>query len=279
MQPSSHSPINLGPITVTFSVVAEQSNGTITVQRCDVRASAGVPLAHSHDAFEETIHGLEGVTTFTIDGQSRHRPRRHGLHPARRGPQLHRARQRRVVPRDRDSGRLRTELLPRAPGPRPRRRRQPAEPGRHRRGHATARAHALDAARELEPAITRAQVHLAHGVAHEPRQVLRGQPLPHARRQQQLLLAITRDDVLAMPECSEPSRRDPTLYATASMQLDSLVVEWRGRSHAAPIPATSTPRCRPRECWFARLGARGAADASEEQPRGEWIRCRPSWSY
>src|SRR3954463_7224704 len=68
MRPSSHSPIDLGPITVTFSVVAEQSNGTVTVQRCDVQAGAGVPFAHSHDAFEETIYGLEGVTTFTIDG-------------------------------------------------------------------------------------------------------------------------------------------------------------------------------------------------------------------
>src|SRR3954454_9724876 len=68
MQPSSHSPISLGPITVTFSVVAEESNGTITVQRCDVQAGAGVPFAHSHDAFEETIYGLEGVTTFTVDG-------------------------------------------------------------------------------------------------------------------------------------------------------------------------------------------------------------------
>ena len=60
------SPIDLGPITVTFSVVAEQSNGTVTVQRCDVRAGAGVPLAHSHDAFEETIYGLAGVATFVV---------------------------------------------------------------------------------------------------------------------------------------------------------------------------------------------------------------------
>jgi quercetin dioxygenase-like cupin family protein len=69
MPTAAHAPIDLGPITVTFSVVAEQSNGTITVQRCDVRAGAGVPLAHSHDAFEETIYGLEGVTMFTIDGE------------------------------------------------------------------------------------------------------------------------------------------------------------------------------------------------------------------
>jgi quercetin dioxygenase-like cupin family protein len=64
-----HDPISLGPITITFSVVAEQSNGTVTVQRCDVRAGSGVPLAHSHDGFEETIYGLEGRCTFTVDGE------------------------------------------------------------------------------------------------------------------------------------------------------------------------------------------------------------------
>ena len=62
-------PIRLGPITVTFSVDAEASNGTVTVARCDVLGGAGIPLAHSHDAFEETIHGIEGVTTFTLDGE------------------------------------------------------------------------------------------------------------------------------------------------------------------------------------------------------------------
>jgi quercetin dioxygenase-like cupin family protein len=67
---ATHQPIHLGPITVTFSVVAEESNGTITAQRCDVRAGAGVPLAHSHDAFEETIYGLEGVTTWTVNGET-----------------------------------------------------------------------------------------------------------------------------------------------------------------------------------------------------------------
>jgi quercetin dioxygenase-like cupin family protein len=62
--------IHLGPITVTFSVEAADSNGTVTVSRIDVAAGAGVPLAHFHDAFEETIHGLAGRTVFTIDGES-----------------------------------------------------------------------------------------------------------------------------------------------------------------------------------------------------------------
>lgn len=64
-----HEPISLGPITVTFSVEAEESNGTVTVQRCDVAAGAGVPAAHSHDGFEETIYGLEGTVSFTVDGE------------------------------------------------------------------------------------------------------------------------------------------------------------------------------------------------------------------
>jgi quercetin dioxygenase-like cupin family protein len=61
-------PILLGPITVTFSVEADASNGSVTVARCDVRDGAGIPVAHSHDAFEETIYGVEGITTFTLDG-------------------------------------------------------------------------------------------------------------------------------------------------------------------------------------------------------------------
>jgi quercetin dioxygenase-like cupin family protein len=68
MPPTTSDPIHLGPITVTFSVDAQQSNGSVTVCRCDVRNGGGMPVAHSHDAFEETIYGLAGVTTFTLDG-------------------------------------------------------------------------------------------------------------------------------------------------------------------------------------------------------------------
>ena len=34
----------------------------------DVAAGAKVPIAHSHDAYEETIYGLKGVLTFTVNG-------------------------------------------------------------------------------------------------------------------------------------------------------------------------------------------------------------------
>jgi mannose-6-phosphate isomerase-like protein (cupin superfamily) len=29
-----------------------------------------MPAPHSHDAFEETIYGLDGVATFTVDGET-----------------------------------------------------------------------------------------------------------------------------------------------------------------------------------------------------------------
>jgi len=45
--------------------------------------------------------------------------------------------------------------------------------------------------------IERVEVELAHGVDDEPRQVALRQPLPHIRRHQKRLLAITRDKALA----------------------------------------------------------------------------------
>jgi quercetin dioxygenase-like cupin family protein len=35
----------------------------------NVPPGAKVPVAHSHDAFDETIYGLEGVLTMTLNGQ------------------------------------------------------------------------------------------------------------------------------------------------------------------------------------------------------------------
>lgn len=69
MAAKSFDPIYLGPITITFTVDAEMSNGSATMSRCDVLAGAGLPVPHSHDAFEETVYGLAGVTTFSVDGE------------------------------------------------------------------------------------------------------------------------------------------------------------------------------------------------------------------
>jgi quercetin dioxygenase-like cupin family protein len=60
--------IRIGPLAIRFLVEAEASGGTVAVFECDVPAGAKVPAAHSHDAYEETIYGLHGVLTWTIQG-------------------------------------------------------------------------------------------------------------------------------------------------------------------------------------------------------------------
>jgi quercetin dioxygenase-like cupin family protein len=61
-------PIRVGPITMTYLVEGDDSNGSVSVARCDVVGGGGVPLPHFHDAFEETLHGLVGTVTITVDG-------------------------------------------------------------------------------------------------------------------------------------------------------------------------------------------------------------------
>ena len=43
--------------------------GSVSMFEFDVAPGAKVPVAHSHDAYEETLYGLEGVLTLTVGGQ------------------------------------------------------------------------------------------------------------------------------------------------------------------------------------------------------------------
>lgn len=61
--------IQVGALSVRFLVEAADSNGSASVFECDVPAESMMPVPHSHDAFEETIYGLEGVTTWTVDAR------------------------------------------------------------------------------------------------------------------------------------------------------------------------------------------------------------------
>jgi quercetin dioxygenase-like cupin family protein len=71
MDSSTPATIRVGAISIDFLVDADDSGGSVTVFECVVPADAQVPIAHSHDAFEETIYGLEGACSWTIDGQAR----------------------------------------------------------------------------------------------------------------------------------------------------------------------------------------------------------------
>jgi quercetin dioxygenase-like cupin family protein len=62
--------ITVGQLAVRFLVEGADSNGGVSVFECFVPANSRMPAPHSHDAFEETIYGLKGVTTWTIDGET-----------------------------------------------------------------------------------------------------------------------------------------------------------------------------------------------------------------
>jgi quercetin dioxygenase-like cupin family protein len=69
MTSASTEMIQVGALGVRFVVEAADSNGSASVFECFVPANSRMPAPHSHDAFEETIYGLEGTTTWTIDGR------------------------------------------------------------------------------------------------------------------------------------------------------------------------------------------------------------------
>jgi len=62
--------IRLGPLALRFLVTGENSGGMVTVFEMLVPAGQRLmATAHSHDHFEETVYGIEGVLTWTVDGK------------------------------------------------------------------------------------------------------------------------------------------------------------------------------------------------------------------
>ena len=68
MTTSTHEEIRVGQLAIRFLVEGDESDGAVAMFEFDVPAGAKVPVAHSHDGYEETIYGLEGVLTWTIEG-------------------------------------------------------------------------------------------------------------------------------------------------------------------------------------------------------------------
>jgi quercetin dioxygenase-like cupin family protein len=69
MAVSENAEIKLGQLTIRFLVEGKDSGGSVSVFELTVPPGAKVPVAHSHDAYEETIYGLHGTVTFTLAGQ------------------------------------------------------------------------------------------------------------------------------------------------------------------------------------------------------------------
>ena len=66
----SEETIHLGPLTVRFLITAENSSGTAAAFEVEVPSAQRLAgPAHSHAHYEETIYGLDGVLTWTVDGK------------------------------------------------------------------------------------------------------------------------------------------------------------------------------------------------------------------
>jgi len=61
--------IRLGPLAVRFLITGDDATGSIALFELAVPAAQRLAApAHSHDHYEETIYGIEGVLTWTVDG-------------------------------------------------------------------------------------------------------------------------------------------------------------------------------------------------------------------
>src|SRR4051812_40235956 len=61
--------IRIGQLEIRFLLEGTATAGSLAMFEFDVPANARVPIAHSHDSYEETIYGLEGVVRWTVEGE------------------------------------------------------------------------------------------------------------------------------------------------------------------------------------------------------------------
>jgi quercetin dioxygenase-like cupin family protein len=62
--------IRLGPLAVRFLITGENSGGSVAAFELVVPGAERLAApAHSHDHYEETIYGIDGVLTWTVDGR------------------------------------------------------------------------------------------------------------------------------------------------------------------------------------------------------------------
>ncbi len=61
--------ISVGALTMEFLVEGTDSDGSVSQFVVGVPEGARVPAPHFHDAYEETLFGLEGTVTWTVGGE------------------------------------------------------------------------------------------------------------------------------------------------------------------------------------------------------------------
>ena len=68
METSTPEEIKVGEVRIRFLVEGSQAGGSVAVFEAVVPTGARVPVAHSHDGYEETIYALQGTLVWTVEG-------------------------------------------------------------------------------------------------------------------------------------------------------------------------------------------------------------------
>ena len=67
---ASEETIGVGAVAIRFLLTASDTGGSLSMFEMTVPAGRKIPApAHRNDAYEETLYGIEGVLTWTIDGK------------------------------------------------------------------------------------------------------------------------------------------------------------------------------------------------------------------
>jgi quercetin dioxygenase-like cupin family protein len=62
--------IKVGQVAIDFLLEAADTNGSAAMFEFTVPSGAKVPTPHYHEHFDETIYGLAGIMTFTVEGEA-----------------------------------------------------------------------------------------------------------------------------------------------------------------------------------------------------------------
>ena len=70
MTTNTREEITVGEMAIRYLLEGSQTAGSTAIFEFDVPAGARIAGAHSHDGYDETIYGLEGVLSWTIEGEA-----------------------------------------------------------------------------------------------------------------------------------------------------------------------------------------------------------------
>jgi quercetin dioxygenase-like cupin family protein len=69
IEPMQKETIRVGQVGIRFLLEAADTNGLVAMFEFTVPVGSKVPIPHYHKSYDETIYGVEGVVTFTVEGK------------------------------------------------------------------------------------------------------------------------------------------------------------------------------------------------------------------